>query len=71
MPDLYRIRVKGHLDPTWSAWFDGLTITQEPNGETVLSGRIVDQAGLFGILNKIHGLNLELVSAVQEERKQR
>ena len=62
MPTTYRIRVKGHLDPTWSAWFDGLSITHEPEGESVLSGPITDQAELFGVLIKVHDMNLVLVS---------
>jgi hypothetical protein len=62
MPITYRIRVKGHLDPTWSAWFDGLSIIHEPEGESVLSGPIMDQAELFGVLIKVHDMNLVLVS---------
>jgi hypothetical protein len=58
----YAIRVKGHLTERWSDWFDGLTIHNEPGGETVLSGSFVDQAALFGTLTKIHSLNLTLVS---------
>jgi hypothetical protein len=65
MPTSYRIRVEGHLDPTWSRWFDGLNITHEPNGETVLSGLILDQAELFGVLAKVHNLNLVLVSVTR------
>jgi hypothetical protein len=58
----YAIRVEGHLTERWSDWFDGLTIHNEPGGETVLSGSFVDQAALFGTLTKIHSLNLTLVS---------
>ncbi len=61
----YRIRVKGHLDPSWSAWFDGLTITHEANGESVLAGPLPDQAALYGILEKARNLNLRLVSVYQ------
>jgi hypothetical protein len=59
---LYEIRVEGHLTDCWSAWFEGLAIQNDPRGETVLSGSFVDQAALFGALNKIHALNLTLIS---------
>ena len=61
-PSLYQIKVKGHLDRQWSEWFDGLTITHEGNGETSLSGPVVDQAALYGLLLKIRNLNLTLLS---------
>ncbi len=69
MPATYRIRVKGHLDPSWSAWFDGLTITAEPDDETLLSGPVVDQAGLLGVLIKLHDLNLGLISVHRDDSK--
>jgi hypothetical protein len=59
---IYKIRVKGHLDPCWSEWFDGLRLTNEPNGEALLSGYIVDQAALHGVLAKVRDLNLQLIS---------
>ncbi len=59
---VYEIRVKGHLDRHWSDWFDGLKITNLENGEAVLSGEIVDQAALHGVLNKVRDLNLALVA---------
>jgi hypothetical protein len=59
---VYHIRVKGHLDPYWAEWFDGLTITHEATGRTLLSGPVVDQAALYGVLLKIHNLNLTLLS---------
>ena len=62
MPTYYQITVKGHLDPTWSAWFDDLTITNEANGEAVLAGPIVDQAALHGVLIKVRDLGLPLIS---------
>src|SRR5919205_525898 len=46
----YRIRIRGHLDPVWSAWFDGLGIAQQADGTTTLTGHVVDQAELFGLL---------------------
>ncbi len=63
----YEIRVKGHLDQHWSAWFDGLTVTNEANGDTVLSGPVVDQAALHSLLIKIHNLNLTLISVLRIE----
>ncbi len=62
MATIYHIRVQGHLDPTWSAWFDGLTITNEANGEAVLAGPIIDQAALHGVLIKVRDLGLPLVA---------
>jgi hypothetical protein len=59
---LYEIRIKGHLGPEWSAWFDGLTITNEPNGEAALAGPVVDQAALHGLLAKVRDLGLPLLS---------
>lgn len=61
-PSFYEIRVGGHLSDRWSDWFDGLEILNDPNGETILSGRISDQSALFGALNNIHALNLTLIS---------
>ncbi len=60
-PWMYEIRVEGHLAESWSDWFEGLMIVNEPNGETILSGMLVDQAALFGVLNKINALNLTLL----------
>ena len=59
---IYRIRVEGHLADRWSDWFEGLAIHNDLNGETTLSGSVTDQAALFGVLNKIHALNLTLIS---------
>ncbi len=63
----YHIRVKGHLDLHWAEWFDHLVITHEANGETLLSGQVTDQAALYGILLKLHNLNLSLLSVNQVE----
>ena len=65
MAGSYQIRFKGHLDRTWSAWFDGLTISHEANGETVLAGPIPDQAALYGLLEKARNLQLTLVAVRQ------
>ena len=59
---VYEIRVRGHLDGRWSEWFDGLLITDLENGEALLSGDIVDQAALHGVLNKVRDLGLPLVA---------
>jgi hypothetical protein len=61
-PHVYELRVEGHLADHWSEWFEGLTIYNDPNGETTLTGLLTDQAALFGVLNKIHDLNLILIS---------
>ena len=61
----YHIRLKGHLDARWSAWFDHMAITLEPNGDTLLSGPIVDQAALHGILTRVRDLGLPLVSVME------
>jgi hypothetical protein len=61
-PGLYEIRMKGHLDDRWSDWFGGLTITLEDNGDTLLTGSVVDQAALHGLLKKVRDLGMPLVS---------
>ena len=61
-PCIYEIRVEGQLAERWSDWFEGLTIRTDSNGNTTLSGRLTDQAALFGVLVKIHNLNLTLIS---------
>ena len=58
----YEIRFKGHLDDRWAEWFEGLTITLEEDGNTILSGPIVDQSALHGLLKKVRDLGLPLVS---------
>jgi hypothetical protein len=58
----YRIKIKGHLDTRWQDWFDGLTITLTDDGNTILSGVIVDQAALYGVFKKISNLGLTLIS---------
>jgi len=61
-PIVYQIRLKGHLDDQWTDWFGGLAITLEENGDTLLTGPVVDQAALFGLLKKVRDLGLPLVS---------
>jgi hypothetical protein len=65
--EVYQIVVKGHLDSEWSDWFDGLTITLVDNGETILSGPVVDQTALHGVLIKIRDLGLPLLSLTRIE----
>ena len=60
--EVYQIVVNGHLDSEWSEWFDGLTITPMDSGETILTGLIVDQTALHGVLIKIRDLGLPLLS---------
>jgi hypothetical protein len=57
----YEIRVRGHLSDSWSSWFEGMAIRHEEGGETVLSGRLADEAALHGVLIKIRDLGLPLV----------
>lgn len=61
MPVFYEIRVEGHLGSSWSSWFEGMTLRHEESGETVLSGALVDEAALHGVLMKIRDLGLPLV----------
>ncbi len=61
-PMVYQIRIKGHLGREWTDWFGGLTITLEDNGETLLTGPVVDQAALHGLLKKVRDLAMPLVS---------
>ena len=61
-PGLYEIRIKGHLDDKWADWFEGLTLTREDNGETLLIGPVVDQAALHGVLRKVRDLGMPLLS---------
>ncbi len=62
IPHVYELRVEGHLTDRWSDWFEGLSIHNEANGDTTLTGLLADQAALFGVLIRIHSLNLKLVS---------
>ncbi len=61
----YEIRVKGRLGSRWSAWFDGLSISSEDDGTTVIRGPVVDQAALHGLLSKLRDVGIPLVSVVQ------
>lgn len=58
----YRIRIQGHLDQRWASWFDGLSLTHDEDGTTVLEGPVTDQAALHGLLGKVRDMGLPLVS---------
>jgi hypothetical protein len=64
-PMVYQIRIEGHLGRQWADWFGGLTITLEDNGDTLLTGPVVDQAALHGLLKKVRDLGMPLVSVIQ------
>ena len=64
-PRQYQIRVKGHLESRWAAWFDGMSLTHETDGTTNISGPVVDQAALHGLLRRLSDIGLPLVSVAQ------
>ena len=66
-PGRYEIRLKGHLDSRWAAWFDGLSLTNENDGTTIICGPVADQSALHGLLQKVRDLGLPLVSVTQVE----
>ncbi|NJN82070.1 MAG: hypothetical protein HC802_07155 [Caldilineaceae bacterium] len=68
-PELYEIRLKGHLADRWAAWFEGLTITLTDNGETLLTGPVIDQAALHGLLRKVRALGMTLLAVTHVEPK--
>lgn len=61
----YQIRLKGHLADRWTDWFEGLSITLEANGDTLLTGPVADQAALHGLLRKVRDLGMPLISVVE------
>ena len=69
-PMVYQIRLKGHLGHQWIDWFEGLTITLEEDGDTLLTGPVVDQAALHGLLKKVRDLGMPLVSVSPLEHGQ-
>ncbi len=66
-PMVYQIRIKGHLGHQWKDWFDGLTISLEDNGDTLLTGPVIDQAALHGLLKKVRDLGMPLISVNRDE----
>lgn len=66
-PEIYEIRIKGHLAPAWSEAFDGMQLTLTQSGETLISGVVADQAALHGLLARIRDLNLTLISVTRVE----
>jgi hypothetical protein len=62
---VYQIRIKGHLSREWADWFEGLTITLDDNGDTLLTGPVVDQAALHGLLRKVRDVAMPLVSVMR------
>ena len=67
---IYQIRIKGHLGQQWTDWFEGLTITLEENGDTLLTGPVVDDAALHGLLKKVRDLGVPLLSVNRVESGQ-
>ena len=67
-PGHYEIRLRGHLDTRWTAWFGGLSLTHESDGTTVIHGSVVDQAALHGLLSKVRDLGLPLIAVTQVHR---
>ena len=66
-PPVYQIRIEGHLGPQWTDWFGGLTVTPGDNGDTLLTGPVVDQAALHGLLRRVRDLGLPLLSVLRLE----
>jgi hypothetical protein len=64
---VYEIRIKGHLDQEWGFWFEGMTLTLREDGNTWITGTVVDQAALYASLKRVHQLGLELISVNQIE----
>jgi len=64
-PLVYQIRIKGHLGRDWTDWFEGLSITLEDNGETLLTGPVIDQAALHGLLKKVRDVGMPLLSVIE------
>src|SRR5687767_5896198 len=66
----YEIRLRGRLEARWAAWFDGLSLTHERDGTTVLRGPVADQAALHGLLQKVRDLGLPLIAVMQVDLEQ-
>ena len=63
----YEVRIEGHLDARWAAWFDALSLTKESDGTTVFRTQVADQAALYGLLQKVRDIGLPLLSVAQVE----
>ena len=63
----YEIRLQGHLDSRWASWFDGLSLSTQSDGTTVISGFLADQAALHGLLHKVRDLGIPLISVISAE----
>lgn len=63
--ETYELRIRGRLDPRWSSWFDGMTVALAADGITVITGPVVDQAALQGLLRKVHDMGIELIAVTQ------
>jgi hypothetical protein len=70
-PGWYEIRLKGHLAARWAAWFDGMSLTREGDGTTLIHGPVVDQAALHGLLQRVRDLGLPLLSVTQVDSMQK
>lgn len=66
-PERYEIRLQGHLDDRWADWFEGMSITREDSGNTLLAGLVVDQSALHGLLRKVRDLGMPLISVIHVE----
>lgn len=68
-PPIYHIRIQEHLSEKWQDWFEGVTITQAQNGDSIITGQVIDQAQLFGRLKKVRNLGLTLIAVTQENQQ--
>ena len=66
----YEIRIQGHLDDRWSAWFDGMELVAEADGSTLIRGRVADQAALHGLIQKVRDLGLPLLTVTPTDPRQ-
>ncbi len=69
-PMVYQIRIKGHLSERWADWFEGMIITREENGDTLLTGPVIDQAALHGLLKKVRDVGMQLIAVNRVNPKQ-
>ena len=69
-PTRFEIRVKGHLKPRWAAWFDGLALSEQVDGTSVIAGLVADQAALHGLLQKLRDVGVPLICLTQVDREQ-